>query len=92
VSSVNIQHQVRSKNPSFPRRRESSALIFLGSRFRGNDESRVFQGALRSFIPKAEQGWHHSDHRHLSHQSTSEISGISGVLEQSSQIIKEFED
>ncbi|TDN66317.1 hypothetical protein C8D83_101649 [Halothiobacillus neapolitanus] len=34
-----------SKNPSFPRRRESSTLIFLGSRFRGNDESRVFRGA-----------------------------------------------
>jgi hypothetical protein len=33
----------RSKNSSFPRRRESSPLIFLGSRFRGNDESRYFE-------------------------------------------------
>ena len=34
------------KNQSFPRRRESSALIFLCSRFRGNDDSRVFRSAL----------------------------------------------
>ncbi|OPZ11841.1 MAG: hypothetical protein BWZ07_01745 [Alphaproteobacteria bacterium ADurb.BinA280] len=37
-----------SKNLSFPRRRESSVLILLGFRFRGNDESGVFRGALTS--------------------------------------------
>jgi DMSO reductase family type II enzyme heme b subunit len=34
------------KSPSFPHRRESSKLISLGSRLRGNDESGVFRGAL----------------------------------------------
>ena len=34
------------KNQSFPRRRESSALIFLGPRSRGSDDSRVFRSAL----------------------------------------------
>ena len=39
--------QGSSKNPSFPRRRESSVVIFLGSRFRENDESGAFRGALQ---------------------------------------------
>jgi hypothetical protein len=36
-----------SKNPSFPRKRESSSLFLLGPRLRGDDESRVFRGAQR---------------------------------------------
>ncbi|ACX95660.1 hypothetical protein Hneap_0813 [Halothiobacillus neapolitanus c2] len=42
-------HPGSSKNPSLPRRRESSALIYLGFRFRGNDESRVFRGVRPMF-------------------------------------------
>jgi hypothetical protein len=35
-----------SKNPSFPRKRESSSVFLLGPRLRGDDESTVFRGGL----------------------------------------------
>jgi GT2 family glycosyltransferase/glycosyltransferase involved in cell wall biosynthesis len=45
-SNTSLKNELgTSKNPSFPRNRESRLLNLLGSRLRGSDEERVFRGA-----------------------------------------------